>query len=67
MASVPPVPSVPTPTIPSETELRRKIMELQTKMGIPTEDMIDPLGPGAGQDELWPSQTANEWIDFRLT
>lgn len=52
--------------IPSEAELKKKIMEMQTKMGIPTEDEVNPLGPGATDQELWPAQPGEQWIDFRI-
>lgn len=55
------------PQVPSESELREKIMNLQKLMGIVTEDEYNPLAPGGNDQELWPAQPAEAFTDFRLT
>ena len=55
------------PSVPSEAETKANIMRLQKLMGIPTEDEVNPLGPGSSADELWPAQPGELFTDFRLT
>jgi len=63
----PPAPvTISAPIIPSEAELKKRTQALQKQMGIPTEDEIDPLGPGGTDQELWPAQPGEQWIDFRI-
>lgn len=61
-----PIAPLSLPLVPSEAELRMKIMNLQKQMGIPTEDDYDPLRPGGNEDELYPSQPGEFFFDFRL-
>ncbi len=51
--------SASLPPLPTENELAAKIRALQLQMGIPTDQEVDPLGPGAGADELWPTDTGD--------
>jgi hypothetical protein len=55
-----------TPPVPSEAEVAAKIRELQKKMGIPTDKEVDPVGPGATDQELWPAQPGELFTDFRI-
>jgi hypothetical protein len=41
-------------------------MNLQKLMGIPTEDEVNPLGPGGNDQELWPAQPGELFTDFRI-
>lgn len=57
--------SLPADAI-TEEQLKRKIMELQKQMGIPTQDEYDPLAPGGTDQELWPAQPGELFTDFRI-
>jgi len=55
------------PSIPTEAEIAAKIRALQQKMGIPTDQEVDPLQniPGTGE-ELWPGGPGIQTNDIRI-